>query len=268
MTTITALGTGAADSTKYYQTSFLLQDQNTNLLIDTGGGSGILTQLDRFKVPLSDIQYIFISHKHIDHIFGLFWILRFRGAAIHAGKAPNLTVHASRENIALIKQVSVLFLKKKVLALFDTKIIFVSVEDNKETTINNWAIEFFNIQSKKEEQWGCKIAFPNNKTLSFIGDEPYTEAILPYCENTDYLFHEAYCLEKDREIFNPQEISHSTVKEAGMNAQTVKAKNLILFHTEDKATFGERKELYTQETKQQYTGETFVPDDGDIITID
>ena len=110
-TSILALGTGAADSTKYYQTSFLLQDSDTNLLIDTGGGSGILAQLDRFGVPLADIQNIFITHKHIDHIFGLFWILRFRGAALHAGKAPNLTIYATRENIALIKQISAIFLK-------------------------------------------------------------------------------------------------------------------------------------------------------------
>lgn len=264
---IIALGTGAADSVKYYQTAFLIQDATTNLLIDTGGGSGILAQMDRFGVNLNEIQNIFITHKHIDHIFGIFWILRFRGANIAAGKAPDITVYASANNIALIKQISALFLKEKVLSLFDTKIVFIAVDGLIEAKINDWNIRFFNIQSKKEEQWGCAIALPNSKTVSFIGDEPYTEAIAPYCDSVDYLFHDAYCLEKDRELFHPEEISHSTVREASKNAAELGVKNLILFHTEDTATFGKRTELYTAEAKAYFSGTVFVPNDGDVIEI-
>ncbi|HLC49341.1 MAG TPA: MBL fold metallo-hydrolase [Candidatus Andersenbacteria bacterium] len=265
--TILALGTGAADSVKYFQTSFFIEDEKTDLLIDTGGGSGILAQCDRFGVSVATIQNIFITHKHIDHIFGIFWILRFRGAAIHSGQAPSLTIYASLANIALIKQVSALFLKEKVLALFDSKILFIAIDENSETDINDWTVQFFKIQSKKEEQWGCKITFPGNKTLTFTGDEPYTKAITPYCTDTDYFFHDAYCLEKDRDVFTPHDISHSTAKEASIYAQQLNAKNLILFHTEDKATFGKRKELYTAEAQQEYSGNIFVPDDGDVIEI-
>lgn len=266
--TITALGTGTADSVKYFQTAFFIQDSNTNLLIDTGGGSGILSQLDRFTIPLGEIQNIFITHKHIDHIFGLFWILRFRGAAIYAGEAPNLTIYASRENISLIQEVSKKFLKEKVIALFNSKILFLPIEDTEGLYIGDWKVDFFNIRSRKEDQWGCNIMFPTDKKIAFIGDEPYTEAVSSYCENVDYLFHDAYCLEKDRHLFNPQEISHSTVKEAAKNAQTAQVKNLILFHTEDKSTFGSRKELYTDEAKQEFSGNIFVPNDGDIIEIE
>ncbi len=264
---ILALGTGAADSTKYYQTAFLIQDETTNLLIDTGGGSGILAQFDRFGVALNDIQNIFITHKHIDHIFGLFWILRFRGAAIAAERAPNLTIYASQENIALIRQISAMFLKEKVLALFDAKILFIATDDHSEITVNNWNIQFFDIQSTKETQWGCTITLPNAKKIVFIGDEPYTDNLLPYCKEADYLFHDAYCLEQDRELFHPEEISHSTTQEAAKNAQNIGAKNLILFHTEDTATFGKRKESYTEEAQKEYQGNIFVPDDGDVIEI-
>ncbi len=265
--TITALGTGIADSTKYFQTAFFIQDTSTNLLIDTGGGSGILAQLDTFNIPLNSIQNIFITHKHIDHIFGIFWILRFRGANIASGKAPTLTIYASSENIALIKQVSMLFLKEKVTSLFDTNIQFIAVDTNKNAQLNDWNIQFFNIQSTKETQYGCTITFSDSKKLAFIGDEPYTDKISAYCQDVDYLFHDAYCLEKDRSIFTPHEISHSTAKEAGANAKKVNAKNLILFHTEDKATFGKRKELYTEEAQIEFPGTVYVPDDGEVIEI-
>lgn len=265
--TIIVLGTGTADSVKYFQTAFYVQDEQTNLLIDTGGGSGILAQLDRCNIALNDIQNIFITHKHIDHIFGIFWILRFRGANIASGKADNLTIYTSAKNIHLIKQVSTLFLKEKVIALFDSKILFFAVEETPGTSIGGWNVEFFDMQSKKEEQFGCKISMPNGKTIAFISDEPYTESINQHCINVDYFFHDAYCLEKDRDTFTPHEISHSTAKEAGINAQKVQAKNLIIFHTEDKATFGNRKELYTAEAKQDFSGNIFVPNDGDIIEI-
>ena len=264
---IIALGTGTADTAKYAKTSFFIQDEKTNFLIDTGGGSEILGQLDQCGIALNDIQHIFVTHKHIDHIFGIFWILRFRGAAIHVGKAPSLIIYASKENIVLIKQVSGLFLKKKVLDLFDTKILFATVHENDESMLNDWAVKFFDIRSDKEPQWGCRITLPHGKTMAFIGDEPYRDAILRFCENIDYFFHDAYCLERDREIFAPHEISHSTVTEAAINAQKVKAKNLILFHTEDKSTFGKRKELYTEEARKEYSGNIFVPDDGDVIEI-
>jgi len=265
--TITALGTGTADSTKYFQTAFFVQDEQTNLLIDTGGGSGILAQLDKFNIPLNGIQNVFITHKHIDHIFGIFWILRFRGANIASGKAQGLAIYASSENIAVIKQVSLLFLKEKVTSLFDTKIQFIAVDQHEHTQLNDWNIQFFNIQSKKELQWGCTITVPNDKKISFIGDEPYTDLISIYCQDIDYLFHDAYCLEKDREQFTPHEISHSTAKEAGVNAKKVSAKNLILFHTEDKATFGTRKDLYTKEAQTEFSGNIYVPDDGEVIEI-
>jgi ribonuclease Z len=264
---ITALGTGAADATKYFQTSFYIHDESTNLLIDTGGGSGILSQMEKTGVQLNSVMNIFITHKHIDHIFGLFWILRFRGAAIAKGEAPDLTIYTSTENIALIKQVSKMFLKEKVTSLFDSKILFIAVDDQSEIVLHDWRIQFFDIQSKKETQYGCKITFKDNTTMSFIGDEPYTNAITPYCENVDYLFHDAYCLEKDRELFHPESISHSTAQEAGIRAQKLGAKNLILFHTEDSSTFGNRKELYTKEAQKEFSGNVYVPEDLENIDI-
>jgi ribonuclease Z len=43
-------------------------------------------------------------------------------------------------------------------------------------------------------------------------------------------------------------------------------KNLILYHTEDKTIAG-RKELYTQEGKEYFGGNLFVPDDLDVIEL-
>ena len=44
---ITFLGTGAADVTKYYHSCFYIQEKSTSLLVDAGGGNGILLQLEK-----------------------------------------------------------------------------------------------------------------------------------------------------------------------------------------------------------------------------
>ncbi len=49
-------------------------------------------------------------------------------------------------------------------------------------------------------------------------------------------------------------------------AQRLGAKNLILYHTEEK-TIAHRKELYTKEAQQFYDGRVFVPEDLERIEL-
>ena len=60
--------------------------------------------------------------------------------------------------------------------------------------------------------------------------------------------------------FKPYEKHHSTVKDACELAQKLEAENLILYHTEDK-NISRRKELYTEEGRQYYKGNLWIPDD-------
>jgi ribonuclease BN (tRNA processing enzyme) len=69
MMKIVFLGTGDAFTKLYYQTNLLLLWENTNLLIDFGT-TGPLSLYD-LGIPLTDIQNVFISHLHADHIGGL-----------------------------------------------------------------------------------------------------------------------------------------------------------------------------------------------------
>ena len=59
---------------------------------------------------------------------------------------------------------------------------------------------------------------------------------------------------------------HSTVKEACEMAENIKAKNLVLYHTEDKNMQG-RKENYSGEGRAYYTGKLYVPDDLEVISL-
>lgn len=125
---------------------------------------------------------------------------------------------------------------------------------------------FFDILSTKEKQFGFSAEFADGMNLCCLGDEPYNEVCEIYAQNADYLLSEAFCLYGDRDIFKPYEKHHSTVKEACELAEQLQVKNLILYHTEDKH-IDKRKELYTDEGKQYYYGNLYVPDDLDVINL-
>ena len=68
MEKINVLGTGAGITVNCYSTCFTIQNNDKYLLVDTGGGLQIIKQLLR--------DDLFISHKHIDHLLGIFTLLR------------------------------------------------------------------------------------------------------------------------------------------------------------------------------------------------
>ena len=110
------------------------------------------------------------------------------------------------------------------------------------------------------------MLLPNGVKFTCCGDEPYNEKDYEFVKGSDWLTHEAFCLYRDRDIYKPYEKHHTTVKEACEHAEELRAKNLILYHTEDK-NLADRRKLYTEEGQQYYHGNLIVPDDLDRILL-
>ena len=58
---IIILGTGNALVTRCYNTCFALRDENTTLLVDAGGGNGILRQLREVDIAIGEIHDMFVT---------------------------------------------------------------------------------------------------------------------------------------------------------------------------------------------------------------
>ena len=106
----------------------------------------------------------------------------------------------------------------------------------------------------------------NGKTLIFLGDETFDEKLRDEVENTDWLLHEAMCMDSEADIFKTYEKMHSTVKTASEIATSLNVKNLVLYHASDN-DLKNRKRLYTEEAKQYFNGNIYVPDDLDVIKL-
>ena len=106
----------------------------------------------------------------------------------------------------------------------------------------------------------------NGKKLTCCGDEPYDVCEEKYARNSEWLLHEAFCLYSERDIFDPYEKHHSTVKDACELAEKLNIRNLLLYHTEDK-NLDQRKHLYTEEGSLYYHGNLFIPDDLESLEL-
>lgn len=277
---ITMLGTGHAVVTKCYNTCFTMEENGEYFLVDAGGGNGILRILQEENISLFSIHDIFVSHAHTDHMLGVIWVLRMIGHMIAAGKYEGeLRVYCHKELAVAIETICGFTLPKKVMEQFGKQIRMIPLEDRDVYQVLGREVTFFDIDSKKEKQFGFVMKIQDakmqelpgqnqltEKRLIFCGDEPLNEKLHDLAAGCDWMMHEAFCLYEDREIFKPYEKHHSTAKDASELAACLGVKNLILYHTED-SNLDKRKELYTSEGRKYFTGNLFVPDDREVIEL-
>lgn len=265
---IIVIGTGTAFVTRYHNTSFVLDVSNEYFLVDGTGGNEILAQFEAKGLDWAKLHNAFLSHAHTDHLLGMIWVIRIIAYKIINGNYKgNFTLYGHEELIASVRKICKLCLQPKECDLFDRRIFFVSVHDHETFPILNYKFTFFDILSNKAKQFGFLLIYGAGKKLVFLGDEPVSEGMKIYLQNADWMLSEAFCLYTEREIHTPYKYFHSTVREASENAMKYHVKNLILWHTEDSTTYGQRRKLYTRESRIYYNGNIWVPEDGDVITI-
>lgn len=255
------LGTGNAAVTRCYNTCFAIQQGEDYFLVDADGGNGILTQLERSDISLTQIHEVFISHGHTDHLLGLIWLIRMIIAAIKSGHYQGrLTIYCHAELKKTALTIVKLMLPEKFVKLIGDRVVFKVVKDGQSKKILGNKVTFFDIQSDKAKQFGFAMTLSSGRRLTFLGDEPYQEHEYPYAFGTDWLLHEAFCLYAERERFKPYEKAHTTVKDACVIGARLAVANLLLYHTEDR-NLAQRKALYTAEGAPFFDGNLLVPDD-------
>lgn len=264
---LTMLGTGNAQVTECYNTCFLIEDRQQIFLVDGGGGSAILRQLKYAGVDWRDVRHIFVTHKHIDHLLGIVWMVRMICQSMSRGKYEGeATIYAHGEVLALLRELTEKLLAEKDAKHLGGRLRLVEVRDGETLRLIGHDVTFFDIHSTKAKQFGFSMALGDGRKLTCCGDEPYVPSEEPYAKNSDWLLHEAFCLYSQRDAFKPYEKHHSTVKDACELAESLGVKNLLLYHTEDK-NIRDRKALYTAEGARYYSGNLFVPDDLETFTL-
>ena len=265
---LTMLGTGHAMVTECYNTCFALQDEGKYFLIDCGGGNGILRQLKRAGIPVTDIRDLFITHRHVDHMTGFVWILRSFLAGFRSGRLEGeLRVYGHDEVMHIADRMASYFFTEQEYDVFKERVKLIEVHDGESFEIIGHKVTFFDIQSNKAKQFGFRIMLDDERWLTCLGDEAYHDCCEKYVLDAEWLMHEAFCLSTGNIRFDPKEKYHSTVADACAAAEELGVHNLILYHTEDSDLPG-RKQAYTAEGRTVFSGRLYVPDDLETIVLE
>ena len=255
------LGTGHGKALKCYNYCFLLKFNNTNLLVDSGGGNQIINQLKKANIKIEDIDNVFISHSHMDHILGLIWMIRFLCPKYYNGLIDKkINIYGNDDVIQKINKLIKIFIPNDFNNVIKENFNFIKLIDKQNFELSNLKITVFDSRAKNINEFGF-VAKYANKRIIYLGDERYSKINKKYINNCDYAFMDA------RDINNDITSAHSTVKYSATIAQKYHIKNLILSHCND-FDLKNRKTMFKNEASKYYNGNIFVPYDLEEISIE
>ena len=104
---LTILGTGNATVTECYNTCFVISNKENHFMIDGGGGNMILHQLKSAGFDWKEMRDIFVTHKHIDHLLGIIWMMRMILQNMNRGTYDGeATIYGHEEVIAILEKIA------------------------------------------------------------------------------------------------------------------------------------------------------------------
>lgn len=261
MAKITMLGTGDAFVTRCYNTCFTIETDQGLLLVDAGGGNGILAQIEKANINLTRIHDLFVTHAHTDHILGTIWVIRKVMMLMNSGKyTGTFRIYGHDKVVQVIETICRLTLKAKDLKHLGNAVVLHTLSDGEQLQAAGMQLTCFDLHSPKEKQFGFSALLPDGQRLVCLGDEPYNPTVETYATGADWLMHEAFCLYTDRDIYKPYEKNHSTALDAGKNAAALGVGHLVMYHTEDHS-LDTRKNTHTAEAATAFAGPILVPND-------
>lgn len=278
---LTMLGTGHALATRCYNACFALEEEDDAaapsgvaddsgrvFLVDAGGGSGILSQLERAGIAYGRAHDLFLTHTHIDHLLGAVWMLRVICYGMECGTYEGeLHVWGNDEVISAADELVHMLLRPSESRFIGERVFLHAVRSGERACVMGRETTFFDVKSKgSARQFGFVMEYESGKRFACSGDEPLVQENYSFVEGAQWLVHEAYCLAADEAHYNPHPIHHGTVAEACATAERLGIENLVLYHTEDD-DLPHRKQRYTEEGSRFFSGNLHVPDDLETFAL-
>ena len=166
MERILVLGTGAGISMNCYNTCFILENNEKYLLVDTGSGGGILKQIRDMGVDITKIHDLFISHKHIDHLLGIFVFIRMITSLMGVGKYEgDLNIYCDSEIKELVSNFFIPTSNPQLIEQYNKHIKYHDLQNSDKFNIIGYEIEALDMYSTKCNQYGFQTKLNNGKKI-------------------------------------------------------------------------------------------------------
>ena len=268
--TILGSGTPRVNIDRFSQ-SILIEHKNDKFLFDTGRGA--LLRLNQSRILPNEIENIFFTHLHSDHILGFSDIL-MTGWVYHRQKPLNIfgppgTINFVDSTIKSFEEdIKVRSLPPESLNVENLKSNIEIIYDDFTYKKNGLTIETFAVKHEPfTYAFGFKI-FNSKYCMVISGDTTYSEQVIEKTKNCDLLIHEiAHASEHTLEKYPKAKgvISyHTDASQVSKIINTVKPRLTILNHV--LSLDGSSDEQILNEIKKNTKHKVLIAKD--LMTID
>lgn len=240
---ITILGCGTAHLNKNkHEASYLIEHNNKKYLFDSGAGT--VYQILKKDLKVTDIDYLFYTHLHNDHISDLPAILWSNNWDLNPRNLP-LIIHGPNGLKDYMYVLTEKILRKDIN---DFKyVIEVKEITNKEFELNGLKIKTLELNHYNNIAYRLEF---DNKIFVYTGDTGYCKELIEICEGADL------CIMECGQTLSPNN-THMTPENCGKTAKKSKIKRLVLTHSyPDLDTVDVVKEV-----KKKFDGEIILAED-------
>ena len=259
---LTILGTSAAYSGKNEGCpSYLISSNGKHYLLDAGPGCVSLLQN---YIRITDINAIFLSHLHADHVSDIYTLRYAVYIAQHEGlmqqhmpiympKSPRKTYRFIKETIK--KEFTITEITEKLkLHLNGMDVSF------KKTVhpVNTFAVRFEAFENDSSD--GFSGNKTGEKTIVYTSDTGFFEELSSFSSGSHILLAEATFQNSDKKLEN---LGHMTAEQAGELATKAGAEKLILTHIIPPYD----KNISLKEAKRSFAKDIVIAERGQEFTL-
>lgn len=253
---ITFLGTGGAvPSDKRTNTSIWVENQGTALLIDCSGD--IFHKILKYKLRCELLDYVIITHGHIDHTYGLASLIETLRLS---GRKREIHLHICEDTFE--RQYKILQLYNLLHRPEGFPIVFHTiplVKDYHMLSTDN--LDIFTTPVKHSVPNIAVRICEGPGSMTYSSDTEPFEDFVDFAMNSDVLVHE--CM--SAKWLNKPLKGHSMACDVGRIAQKACAKNLYPVHLAPE--LDKDIDRLKREIAEEFSGQIVIPDDGFKISL-
>ena len=265
MIEVTFLGTGSAMPPRDRgNTTFTVRTENLLFLADAG--PSVFGDLQRAGIEPAQIDAIFLSHGHADHVLGFPQLALLQKFIT---KDPPLRIYCTAAVREAVCTVTKLTFPEAAdgLPKFDWIELAEGPRQSHDLTDDIQLTTELVFGPPYMPVLGLRLDFfDKGVSLAFSADTAPSGTVASLATGCDLLIHEASFSATLQPDVSPELFFHSDARQAGQIAARAGVKRLALVHLS--RLHGSHRRVLTAEAAESFKGLILVPDDGDVIQLD
>ena len=205
MMELTLLGTGCPKvDHKRFGPANLISTKMTKILVDCG--SGVTQRLDQINISTADIDALFLTHLHSDHVIDLYQLII---SSWHSYRSKPWKLYGPKGTKKFVSNIMnawqdertqrIKYEKRSSTKAFN--IIVKEFSTSGTIKIKDLKIKYFEVDHKPVPFAYGFCILKNNKKLTISGDTRPCENIMKYGQLSDVLLHEVF-IDGEIQTFN------------------------------------------------------------------